>query len=226
VPCLGLSLSPARFSGQAATKEPAARRALSRPNSGVSFGLDRRSPPGRYTFIPPGRAGVLPCREPPWGRTGALAPRAAHGSRAAAGGEHGTSAGWAGAKAATGAARRLRKPLAAGARAQRPTIRAAQRSAPQRGCLRGLVPLHDKCGLAAQREAGATRRSRVDRSADRCAARPWRGQSAAEPAPHRQAPWGGGWGRARRSGRLSALRRPTGGARSGAGAAVRKTRSG
>jgi hypothetical protein len=59
------------------------------------------------------------------------------------------------------------------------------RSAPLRGCLRGRLPLHDKCGLAAQREAGATRRSRVDRSADRWADWLCRGQSAAAPAAHR-----------------------------------------
>ena len=38
--------------------------------------------------------------------------------------------------------------------------------------------MRNRC-LAAQREAGATRRSRVDRSADRCADWPCRGQSAA-----------------------------------------------
>jgi hypothetical protein len=48
------------------------------------------------------------------------------------------------------------------------------------------------------------------RSADRSAARGL-AVPRAKPAAHRQAPTGGGWGRARRRGRLSALRRPTGG---------------
>ena len=53
--------TPARFSGQVATNVPAVRRALSRPRSAERSegGLDRRSPRGRYTFTPPGRAGLL-----------------------------------------------------------------------------------------------------------------------------------------------------------------------
>jgi hypothetical protein len=104
---LGLSL-PAPFSGQAAAKKPAAGRALSRPNSGVSFGLDRRSPPGRYTVILPGRAGVLVCREPLGadGRAGAARSQRRREPQR----EHGDGAGWVGAKAAMDAARRPRKP--------------------------------------------------------------------------------------------------------------------
>jgi len=92
---------------------------------GVSFFLDRRSPPGRYTFIPPGRAGVFCCLGAPGGRTGVPAPRAASegASRSAS---TGTARGGRGAKAAMGAARRPWKP--AGLKPEHSAPSYAQRS--------------------------------------------------------------------------------------------------
>ncbi len=54
----GLALAPARFFRPGGGVRRAAGQALSRANSGVSFALDRRSLPCRYTRRLPGRAGV------------------------------------------------------------------------------------------------------------------------------------------------------------------------
>lgn len=62
------------------------------------------SPPRCYTVIPPGRAGVLACRESPGEQTGARAPPAAQGRRGAAEGEDGDGAGGRGLKSQQGAA--------------------------------------------------------------------------------------------------------------------------
>jgi len=64
--------SPSPFPGQAAATNPAARWALSRPRSAErsAGSLDRRSPPGRYTLVPPGRAGVCCLLGAPWGADG------------------------------------------------------------------------------------------------------------------------------------------------------------
>ena len=66
---------PSPFFGQAAALTLAARRALSRPRSAERSegSLDSRSPPSRYTLVPPGRAGVLaPGR--PLGGSGSAGP--------------------------------------------------------------------------------------------------------------------------------------------------------
>jgi hypothetical protein len=64
--------SPSPFPGQTAATNPAARWALSRPRSAERSegSLDRRSPPGRYTLVPPGRAGVCCLLGAPWGADG------------------------------------------------------------------------------------------------------------------------------------------------------------
>lgn len=82
LPCPGLALPqpvfPARRrllpSGWAGAVKAASLRAP------AGLGLDSRSPPGRYTLMPPGRAGFWSSGSS-WGRTGAPAPRAADGSR-------------------------------------------------------------------------------------------------------------------------------------------------
>ena len=107
----------------------------------------------------------------PGGQTGARAPGAAHGSRLRLKASTATARGGPGAKAQTGAPRSEWKPTQeAGARGGRPTLRAAQRSAPLRGC-RGCAPRLSGCGLAAQPAAGAAQRRRLtSRCADRSAA--------------------------------------------------------
>jgi hypothetical protein len=136
---------PSPFSGQVAGAWPAAGWARSRlgvahPERSAGLGLDRWKPAPllHWDSTWPGWGVLAPGS--PWGRTGAPAPRAAHGSRVAAEGEHGDSAGWAGGyKPQQGAARRVRKPRSGWSRGRRPTARAAQRSASQRGC-RGVRP--------------------------------------------------------------------------------------
>jgi len=58
---LGLAFAPARFSGQAAaTNKRRGGRCQGRGSAERSEGsLDSRSPPSRYTLLPPGRAGLI-----------------------------------------------------------------------------------------------------------------------------------------------------------------------
>jgi hypothetical protein len=131
-------------------------RALGAPP--VGLGLDRRSPPRRYTFIPPGRAGVFCRLGAPWGAAGALAPPAAHGSRAgfAAEGEDGDGAGWAGAATPQlGAARSPWKVTQEPAtRARRPCLRAARECRDQAGVWGRRAPMINRCLAARPRRSG------------------------------------------------------------------------
>ncbi len=179
-------LAPDRFparrrlppSGGAGAVKAGARALCAPP---VGLGLDRRSPPSRYTFIPPGRAGVCAARAPPGGRTGALAPPAASGSRPRLEREDGDGAGWAGGSNPRWAPR-------AGSARRRRSLEPehgdpphAQRSSAQPP-LRGL-------GVTGSSSTGGAQRSRC-----------------LPPGP-----LGGGWWGQRRNGRSSAVAPTTGG---------------
>lgn len=86
---------PARFSGQAAAIDQRQGECCQgRVSAERSEGsLDSRSPPCRYTLMPPGRAGVLALREPPGGRTGRRRRAQPSGSRPRLEREPGDSAG-------------------------------------------------------------------------------------------------------------------------------------
>jgi hypothetical protein len=144
----------------------AGARAVCAPPAGL--GLDRRSPPSRYTLSPPGRAGVFCRLGAPGGRTGALAPQGRRGGCAAAAAARRRRRGVGGEQQSEmGAARSPWKATQEPAtRARRPTARAARERSDLAGVWGRLAPMSKRC-LAAQPAAGVVwRRRLISRRAD------------------------------------------------------------
>ena len=214
----GPAFAPARFSGQAAATCPAAWRALSRPRSAERSegSLDRRSPPRRYNFVPPGWAGLsLPPGRPLGGSGGAGTVRSERKPRGVCGWSPstGTARGWAG-----GSNLEWAPPAASGSRPGCSARRATRltRSAPPLGC-RGVLPLTlqrdawqpsarrgqpSGDGVSAAALTGPPTAALTGRAASR-AKRRWR---------HTTVPLGGRMGQSKEpEPRGGSLRRPTGG---------------